>query len=141
MHLKIQQKTLILIVLLALLFLLSSLYWYFSIANEPVPQPAPHYQPKPIATSPAPAGTPRPHPIADNLPEQHSIALVDASLLEQEIPSDPSLIKDEIAHLTDLDAQLIDKKNILHHQLQAADQLISLKQQQLADLEQLLHTE
>ena len=72
------------------------------------------------------------------LPEQTAdfAHLVDKSLLEQQIPNDSALIKDELVQLQDIDAQLNEQKAILDQQHQDMDSLIKLKEEQLTQLEQ-----
>lgn len=64
--------------------------------------------------------------------------LIDDSILTQPIAEDPALIKDELKQLEDIQSQLKEQKDILEQQHHDADQLIQLKEQQLADLEKQL---
>lgn len=85
-----------------------------------------HKQPVPaVPVSPAPAtasasGT--------------SSAQVQANLLKQPLPRDPALVRDELAQLDAMQQQLTEQRKLLEQQHQDADQLIQLKEAQLADL-------
>lgn len=65
--------------------------------------------------------------------------LVHDDLLGQAIPQDAALVKDQLAQLDDIEQQLEQQKQLLEQQHQDADELIRLKEQQLAQLEQQLH--
>lgn len=67
--------------------------------------------------------------------------LIDDSILTQPIAKDPALVKDELKQLEDIQNQLKEQKDILEQQHHDADQLIQLKEQQLADLEKQLHSQ
>jgi hypothetical protein len=71
-------------------------------------------------------------------PEQAFEGLVAENLLEQPIPPDNALIKDEISQLKDIQSQLQEQKELLQQQHQDADKLLQLKEQQLADMEKQL---
>lgn len=64
--------------------------------------------------------------------------LVDDSLADQPIPTDVALVKDELVQLQDIDTQLNEQKAMLNQQHQDADELIKLKEEQLANLEKQL---
>ena len=66
--------------------------------------------------------------------------LVDETLLEQPVAEDPSLLKDELVQLQDIQTQLNDQKSMLEQQHQDADKLLELKEKQLAALEKQLST-
>lgn len=67
--------------------------------------------------------------------------LIDDSILTQPIAEDPALAKDELKQLEDIQSQLKEQKDLLEQQHHDADQLIQLKEQQLADLEKQLHSQ
>lgn len=62
-------------------------------------------------------------------------ALVDEKIVEQAIPQNESLAKDELAKLKDIQTQLDQQTMSLNAQHQDADQLIKLKQEQIKLLE------
>lgn len=62
-------------------------------------------------------------------------ALVDEKIIEQAIPQNESLAKDELAKLKDIQTQLDQQTMSLNAQHQDADQLIKLKQEQIKLLE------
>lgn len=62
-------------------------------------------------------------------------ALVDEKIIEQAIPQNESLVKDELAKLKDIQTQLDQQTMSLNAQHQDADQLIKLKQEQIKLLE------
>ncbi|WP_312970718.1 hypothetical protein [Acinetobacter gerneri] len=62
-------------------------------------------------------------------------ALVDEKIIEQTIPQNESLAKDELAKLKDIQTQLDQQTMSLNAQHQDADQLIKLKQEQIKLLE------
>lgn len=77
---------------------------------------------------------------ASNAKTQHidassNTALVDEKIVEQAIPQNESLAKDELAKLKDIQAQLDQQTTSLNAQHQDADQLIKLKQEQIKLLE------
>ncbi|QIO07929.1 restriction endonuclease subunit S domain-containing protein [Acinetobacter lanii] len=65
-------------------------------------------------------------------------ALVNESILNEQIPAHSALAKEEIAKLDDIQAQLADQQKNLEAQQADADQLIELKQEQIKLLEQQL---
>lgn len=62
-------------------------------------------------------------------------ALVDEKIVEQAIPQNESLAKDELSKLKDIQTQLDQQTMSLNAQHQDADQLIKLKQEQIKLLE------
>lgn len=62
-------------------------------------------------------------------------ALVKASILEQDVPQNASLAKEEIAKLEDIQDQLRTQLNMLAEQEKNADKIIQLKEEQLKLLE------
>lgn len=74
--------------------------------------------------------TSEPVPTADQ-----SESLVDENLLKADIPQNPSLAKDEIAKLDDIQHQLNEQKQLLDAQHADADALIKLKEEQIKILE------
>ena len=65
--------------------------------------------------------------------------LVDEELLQQDLPENLSLIKEEIAKQDDIQQQLQQQEKMLQQQNLSADELIRLKQQQIELLEQQLN--
>lgn len=64
-----------------------------------------------------------------------SESLVDETLLKADIPQNPSLAKDELAKLDDIQNQLNEQKQLLDAQHADADALIKLKEEQIKLLE------
>ena len=67
--------------------------------------------------------------------DEKTIQLVDESILKTAIPNDPALAKEEVAKLEDIQTQLHDQENILKAQHNDADQLITLKEEQIKLIE------
>lgn len=67
--------------------------------------------------------------------------LVDEELLQQDLPENISLIKEEIAKQDDIQQQLQQQEKMLQQQNLTADELIRLKQQQIELLEQQLNNQ
>ena len=65
-------------------------------------------------------------------------ALVNESILKDEVPQNESLAKEEVARLDDIQKQLDEQAKILKSQHADADQLIKLKEEQIKLLEQQL---
>ena len=79
-------------------------------------------------------------PSTENLQTEDFAELINESLMEQPIPEDQALIKDELIQLTDIDTQLNEQKTLLDQQHVDADELIKLKEQQIAQLEKQLES-
>lgn len=62
-------------------------------------------------------------------------ALVDASIMTEEVTSDATLAKEEIARLEDIQLQLDEQEKSLKQQHNTADELIKLKEEQIKLLE------
>lgn len=67
--------------------------------------------------------------------DEKTIQLVDESILKTATPNDPALAKEEVAKLEDIQNQLHDQENILKAQHNDADQLITLKEEQIKLIE------
>ena len=67
--------------------------------------------------------------------DEKTIQLVDESILKTATPNDPALAKEEMAKLEDIQTQLHDQENILKAQHNDADQLITLKEEQIKLIE------
>ena len=67
--------------------------------------------------------------------DEKTIQLVDESILKTATPKDPALAKEEVAKLEDIQTQLHDQENILKAQHNDADQLITLKEEQIKLIE------
>lgn len=67
--------------------------------------------------------------------DEKTIQLVDESILKTVTPNDPALAKEEVAKLEDIQTQLHDQENILKAQHNDADQLITLKEEQIKLIE------
>ncbi len=88
-------------------------------------------------TAPTPASAPVAKVQATEMPEA-PITLVDDNIVSAPIPSNPSLAKEELAKLDDIQKQLQDQQKNLESQHADADQLIKLKEEQVNLLEQQL---
>ena len=69
------------------------------------------------------------------------IQLINESVLSTAVSEQRSLAEDELAGLTDIEKQLDEQKALLEQQHQNADQLIALKEEQIAVLEAQLKTQ
>lgn len=67
--------------------------------------------------------------------DEKTIQLVDESILKTATPNDLALAKEEVAKLEDIQTQLHDQENILKAQHNDADQLITLKEEQIKLIE------
>lgn len=67
--------------------------------------------------------------------DEKTIQLVDERILKTATPNDPALAKEEVAKLEDIQTQLHDQENILKAQHNDADQLITLKEEQIKLIE------
>lgn len=89
-----------------------------------------------IATHELVATEPKPNSAADQVPvSTQSKSLVDEELLKTTVPENPSLAKEELAKLDDIQTQLNDQKKALTQQHNDADELIKLKEEQIKLLE------
>lgn len=75
-------------------------------------------------------------PNTDDLAD--SKALVESTIIEEKVPENPTLAKEEIAKLDDIHDQLLTQQEMLQTQHQDADQLIELKEEQIKLLEEQL---
>lgn len=133
--------------LLVLIAAAAYLYWHGH--NHPNRLSERHEEPAPLArplmVPPLPttqanraniqASHPAVHAQAEVTTPPQMPSVVSAELIQQPIATDAALIKDELAQLADISAQLEQQKQLLQQQHHDADLLIQLKQQQLADLE------
>lgn len=71
----------------------------------------------------------------DITPSSSNITLVNDSILKDKVPENPSLAKEEIAKLDDIEKQLSAQQETLIAQQKDADQLIQLKEEQIKILE------
>ncbi|MPW45918.1 hypothetical protein [Acinetobacter guerrae] len=67
--------------------------------------------------------------------EPSSNTLIDETILKTPVPNNPSLAKEEVAKLDDIQVQLKDQQTTLKAQHQDADTLIKLKEEQIKLLE------
>lgn len=68
-------------------------------------------------------------------PETNTSALISDKILQEAIPENASLAKEEVAKLSDIQSQLKDQEKILKEQHSDVDQLIELKEEQIKLLE------
>lgn len=122
---------------LSAMVIVSAAFMYLETKNEPVPiEDAPQVvQKKPIeqTIAPAPVEVTSPKPLS-----QDSKALVTESILKDEVPDNPSLAKEEIDKLEDIQDQLVTQQEMLIEQEKNVEQLIELKEEQIKILEQQL---
>lgn len=101
--------------------------------------------PAPAQVTSPQAETPQPTTVNNDAPQEDVAqntddfaALVDDSLLEQPIATDPALLKDELVQLSDIQMQLNEQKELLEQQNADSDKLIELKEKQLLALQKQL---
>lgn len=75
---------------------------------------------------------------AENPVFESEIQLIDEQVLSMPVNDNPTLAADELAQLTDIEQQLLEQQALLEEQHLDADQLIALKEEQIALLEQQL---
>ena len=69
------------------------------------------------------------------------VELIDENVLNTAVSEEKTLAEDELASLKDIEHQLNEQKALLEQQHQNADQLIALKEEQIAALEAQLNTQ
>ncbi|WP_163121436.1 hypothetical protein [Acinetobacter portensis] len=75
-------------------------------------------------------------PASDVIPtEANTSALISDKILQEAVPKNASLAKEEVAKLSDIQSQLKDQEKILKEQHSDVDQLIELKEEQIKLLE------
>lgn len=79
------------------------------------------------------ASTPSTAPTAAALPTP--VKLVDENILATPVPNNETLAKEEVSKLEDIQSQLVDQEKTLKEQHATADDLIKLKEEQIALLE------
>ena len=75
---------------------------------------------------------------ASQLTVEDTKALVNESILKDEVPTNPSLAKEEISKLEDIQDQLLTQQTMLVEQEKNAEELIKLKEEQIQILEEQL---
>lgn len=103
--------------------------WLFSTADEPLPR----HELDAVAVQTAAEPTAKAPPSAPEV--QSTTTLIDESVLETAVPENPSLAKEELAKLEDLQVQLKEQEKTLNEQHQNADQILALKEEQIKILE------
>lgn len=92
-----------------------------------------------VTTEPESINSSVPTPVKPSEPvrtmDEKTIQLVDERILKTATPNDPALAKEEVAKLEDIQTQLHDQENILKAQHNDADQLITLKEEQIKLIE------
>lgn len=75
-------------------------------------------------------------PASDVIPtEANTSALISDKILQEAVPKNASLAKEEVAKLSDIQSQLKNQEKILKEQHSDVDQLIELKEEQIKLLE------
>ena len=115
--------------------------WFNSPAQPHITPPATHAEApkmaKPIASEPEISAS---EPVAVSTPAttQAPKQLIENNIVQQPVPQNPSLAKDEISKLEDIQKQLKQQEASLKAQHADADKLIELKKEQIKLLEQQL---
>lgn len=115
---------------IAMAILLVALIYVFIQFNAPQLQSRPE-QVRDQLEAPAPKVAPE----TDTPNFTSDIALIDEDIVTAAVSEDATLAEDELAQLDDIQQQLSEQKALLEQQHATADQLIALKQQQIAALE------
>ena len=115
------------LVLLIVLFL--AYQWLFSSNPQPVKAPETAVSTKPAVIAEQPAAE------SVTATDPDTIQLVNEDLLNDAVPQDQSLAKEEVAKLEDIQTQLNDQQQMLSTQHSQADELIRLKEEQVQLLE------
>lgn len=122
---------------LSAMIIVSAAFMYLESRNKSVAvQHAPQVmQKKPGEQAMAPVQV---EPSASQPIVEDTKALVNESILKNEVPTNPSLAKEEISKLEDIQDQLLTQQTILAEQEKNAEELIKLKEEQIQILEQQL---
>ena len=122
---------------LSAMIIVAAAFMYLQSKNEPtaVKQTPPAIQKKPAEQVVVPVQV---EEAASQPNVEDTKALVNESILKDEVPTNPSLAKEEISKLEDIQDQLLTQQTMLAEQEKNAEQLIKLKEEQIQILEQQL---
>ena len=122
---------------LSAMIIVAAAFMYLQSKNEPtaVKQTPPAIQKKPAEQVVVPVQV---EEAASQLTVEDTKALVNESILKDEVPTNPSLAKEEISKLEDIQDQLLTQQTMLIEQEKNAEELIKLKEEQIQILEEQL---
>ena len=122
---------------LSAMIIVAAAFMYLQSKNEPtaVKQTPPAIQKKPAEQVVVPVQV---EEAASQLTVEDTKALVNESILKDEVPTNPSLAKEEISKLEDIQDQLLTQQTVLVEQEKNAEELIKLKEEQIQILEEQL---
>lgn len=122
---------------LSAMIIVAAAFLYLQSKNEPtaVKQTPPAIQKKPAEQVVVPVQV---EEAASQLTVEDTKALVNESILKDEVPTNPSLAKEEISKLEDIQDQLLTQQTMLIEQEKNAEELIKLKEEQIQILEEQL---
>ena len=122
---------------LSAMIIVAAAFLYLQSKNEPtaVEQTPPAIQKKPAEQVVAPVQV---EEAASQPTVEDTKALVNESILKDEVPTNPSLAKEEISKLEDIQDQLLTQQTMLIEQEKNAEELIKLKEEQIQILEEQL---
>ena len=119
------------------MIIVAAAFLYLQSKNEPtaVKQTPPAIQKKPAEQVVVPVQV---EEAASQPTVEDTKALVNESILKDEVPTNPSLAKEEISKLEDIQDQLLTQQTMLVEQEKNAEELIKLKEEQIQILEEQL---
>ena len=122
---------------LSAMIIVAAAFMYLQSKNEPtaVEQTPPAIQKKPAEQVVAAVQV---EEAASQPTVEDTKALVNESILKDEVPTNPSLAKEEISKLEDIQDQLLTQQTMLVEQEKNAEELIKLKEEQIQILEEQL---
>lgn len=122
---------------LSAMIIVAATFMYLQSKNEPtaVKQTPPAIQKKPAEQVVVPVQV---EEAASQPTVEDTKALVNESILKDEVPTNPSLAKEEISKLEDIQDQLLTQQTMLIEQEKNAEELIKLKEDQIQILEEQL---
>ena len=122
---------------LSAMIIVAAAFMYLQSKNEPtaVEQTPPAIQKKPAEQVVVPVQV---EEAASQPTVEDTKALVNESILKDEVPTNPSLAKEEISKLEDIQDQLLTQQTMLVEQEKNAEELIKLKEEQIQILEEQL---
>ncbi len=122
---------------LSAMIIVAAAFMYLQSKNEPtaVKQTPPAIQKKPAEQVVVPVQV---EEAASQPTVEDTKALVNESILKDEVPTNPSLAKEEISKLEDIQDQLLTQQTMLIEQEKNAEELIKLKEEQIQILEEQL---
>ena len=122
---------------LSAMIIVAAAFMYLQSKNEPtaVKQTPPAIQKKPAEQVVVPVQV---EEAASQPTVEDTKALVNESILKDEVPTNPSLAKEEISKLEDIQDHLLTQQTMLVEQEKNAEELIKLKEEQIQILEEQL---